>query len=136
MPPAGSGTKIELKSSLFYFWVDINRKGKLKKRCTLQLREKQHKDKPLLRLDLIGPPHDNPPGSYDLAGQVIPCPHLHIAYPEYGDSIAYPLEHNYANMYLTKEELEDMVILLRKFLERCNVGNIADYIYEEQIELL
>jgi len=136
IPPMGKATKVELKSSLFYFWVDVNRKGRLKKRCTLQLREKQHRDKVLLRLDLVGPPHQNPPGSYELADQTIPCPHLHIAHPEYGDSIAYPLNHNYAKMYLSKEEFEDMVTLLTKFLERCNVANINDYTFEEQIELL
>lgn len=135
IPPAGNASKIELKSNLFYFWVDVNRKGNLKQRCTLQLREKQHRDKPLLRLDLLGPPHLNPPGDYELANKRIPCPHLHIAHPDYGDSIAYPLEHTYAKMYLAEEELADIVLVLRKFLDRCNVGNINDYSYEEQVEL-
>lgn len=136
LPTEGNADKLELKSNLFYFWVDVNRKGRLKRRCTLQLREKQHKDKPLLRLDLTGPPHQNPPGTHQLAGQIIPCPHLHIADPDYGDSIAYPLDHNYAKIYLTEEELEDIIALLIKFLERCNIGNINDYTYEEQGELL
>lgn len=136
LPNAGNSHKLELKSNLFYFWIDVNRKGRIKRRCTLQLREKQHKDKALLRLDLIGPPHPNPPGSYELAGKIIPCPHIHIAHPEYGESIAYPLDHNYAKMYISEEELEDMVTLLIKFLERCNVANINDYTYEEQGELL
>lgn len=136
IPPTGSAKKVELKSNLFYFWVDVNRKGSLKNRCTFQLREKQQRDKVLLRMDLVGPPHQNPPGTYELAGQIILCPHIHIAHPEYGDSVAYPLDHNYAKMYLTKEELEDMVASLTKFLERCNVGNISDYTYEEQVELL
>jgi len=66
---------------------------------------------------------------------VIPCPHLHIAHPDYGDSIAYPLDDNYAKMYLTEEELKEITVILRKFLERCNVGNINDYNYEYQAEL-
>lgn len=136
LPEAGKSDKIELKSNSFYFWVDINRKGRKKPQCTFQLREKQHKDSPLLRLDIIGPDHPNPPGDFPLAGRVIPCPHLHIAHPDYGDSIAYPLDDNYAKMYITDEELHEIDTLLKKFLERCNVGNINDYNYEYQTELL
>src|SRR5699024_6865527 len=87
IPLMDNATKIESKSSLFYFWVEVNRKGRLKKRYTLQLMEKQHRDKVLLRLDLVGPPHQNPPVAYELADQTNPCPHLHMAHPEDGDSI-------------------------------------------------
>lgn len=135
-PLAGDYKRIELKSNNFYFWIDVNRKGRKKSRCTFQLREMQHRDKPLLRLDLVGPPHPNPPGDYDLAEQIIPCPHIHIAHPEYGDSIAYPLDHNYAKICLTEDDLSDMIILLTKFLKRCNVADIHDHTYQEQVELL
>lgn len=136
IPEMGHSNRYELKSSLFYFWVDFNRKGRKKPKCTLQLREQQHKDMPLLRLDILGPPHPNPPGDFPLANQVIPCPHIHISHPDYGDSIAYPLDDNYAMMFLTKEELEDLSLILIKFLGRCNVGNISDYNYEYQPELI
>lgn len=136
IPNSGDSDKLELESSSFYFFVDINRKGNKKPQCTFQLREQQHKDKPLLRLDIIGPPHTNPPGDYPLAGEVIKCPHLHIAHPEYGDSIAYPLEHEFAKIYLTENELNEITTLLKKFLERCNVGNINEYTYNYQTELL
>jgi hypothetical protein len=117
------------------FFKQSNRKGRKKPKCTFQLREQQHKDKPLLRLDILGPAHPNPPGDFPYTGEIIYCPHLHIAHPEYGDSIAYPLNNVYAKMYLTEEELKEIEILLRKFLERCNVGNINDYTFNYQSEL-
>ncbi|NCU16829.1 DUF6978 family protein [Pallidibacillus pasinlerensis] len=135
IPKKGESLKLELKSTSFYFFIDINRKGRKKPKCTFQLREHQHKDKPLLRLDILGPAHPNPPGDFPYAGEIISCPHLHIAHPEYGDSIAYPLNNVYAKMYLTEEELKEIEILLRKFLERCNVGNINDYTFNYQSEL-
>lgn len=135
IPRSGDSLRLELKSSSFYFFVDINRKGRKKPKCTFQLREQQHKDKSLLRLDIIGPAHPNPPGNYPLAGEIIPCPHLHIAHPEYGDSIAYPLDHTYANMFLTEEQLTEIETLLIEFLKRCNVANINDYIFNYQSEL-
>lgn len=136
IPERGESHKIELKSNSFYFWVDMNRKGRKKPKCTFQLREKQQKDTPLLRLDILGPPHPNPPGDFPLANEIIPCPHLHIAHPDYGDSIAYPLNHSYAKMFITNDQLKEIDILLRKFLERCNVGNIDEYSYDYQIEFL
>lgn len=136
VPLAGEAKKLELKSSLFHFFIDINRRGRKKARCTLQLREKQHKDTPLLRLDLVGPPHPNPDGNFPLAGIEIPCPHLHIANPDYGDSIAYPLNNNYAKMYLTEDQLLDIAFVLKSFLDRCNVVNTHEYRFECQTELL
>lgn len=135
-PNQGKSKKIELKSNSFYFWIDINRKGNKLKKVTLQLREQSRKEIPLLRLDLLGPDHPNPEGDFELAGQIIPCPHLHIAHPDYGDSIAYPLDNTYANMYLTDEQCNDMVFVLQRFLNRCNAANIRDYSYNYQEELL
>lgn len=127
IPDSGQKDKIELKDSKYLFTVDLNRKGHRKPKCTFQLRENQNKDYPLLRLDLIGRTHVNPPGDYPNANEEIPCPHLHIAHPDYGDSIAYPLDDNYARMFLTEEEIEDLAKVLKSFLERCNVGNINEY---------
>lgn len=135
LPPQGKQDKLNLKSSGYYFFVDINRKGKNKKKFSLQLREKFHKTSPLLRLDLVGPDHPNPFGDFPHANENIPCPHIHIAYPEYGDSIAYPLNDTYARMFLNDDDLKDAVIVLKKFLERCNVGNVNEYEYHEQQNL-
>jgi hypothetical protein len=115
--------------------VDINRRGRKSSRFTLQLRNKRFRDSPLLRLDILGADHPNPPGNYPLAGELIPCPHLHIAHPEYGDSIAYPLNSEYAKIYLTDDELEDLVVILKRFLERCNVTNLSDFKFSQQTEL-
>lgn len=136
IPEKGFYDTLELKNTNFLFIVDINRKGRKKPKFTLQLRDRQHKEYPLLRLDLLGPDHPNPEGDFPLAGQLIPCPHLHIAHPEYGDSIAYPLNEEYTNIYLTEDELADLALVLRKFLQRCNVGNITEYIFDYQAELI
>jgi hypothetical protein len=132
IPIAGERNRIELKSNSYLFTVDLNRSGHKKPKCTFQLREQQQKDQPLLRLDLIGRTHVNPPGNYELAGEEIPCPHLHIAHPEYGDSIAYPLNNNYAKIFLTENEQKDLIKVLKSFLERCNVENIETYKYSYQ----
>ena len=136
IPEKGSYDKIDLKSKHFSFIVDVNRRGWKKPQFSLQLRNKAYKDQPLLRLDLIGAPHPNPKGDFPYAGQEIPCPHLHIAHPEYGDSIAYPLDSEYAKMYLTKEQLEDLVYVLKEFLKRCKMANVNDLEYEYQVDLL
>ncbi|MCM3663486.1 hypothetical protein M3204_03670 [Mesobacillus subterraneus] len=136
LPEKGFYEKLDLKSSEYQFIVDVNRKGRKKPKFTLQLRSKSNKDYSLLRLDILGPDHPNPEGDFPFSGEVIPCPHLHIAHPEYGDSIAYPLNNEYANIYLTKTQLEDLVEILKTFLKFCNVGNIEDIQYEYQIELI
>lgn len=132
IPNSGEQDRIELKSNNYMFFVDLNRGGHKKPKCTFQLREQQNSDSPLLRLDLIGRTHPNPPGDYPYANEEIPCPHLHIAHPEYGSSIAFPLNTTYANMYLSDEDIENLVIVLTKFLERCNVGNISEYDFNMQ----
>ncbi|PAD21651.1 DUF6978 family protein [Terribacillus saccharophilus] len=136
IPVVGNKMKLELKSDKHLFLIDVNRAGHKKPKCTYQLREQQQKDFPLMRLDLLGPTHKNPPGDFELADQDIPCPHIHIADPEYGTSIAYPLNHKYANMYLTDEETKDLALVLQKFLKRCNVGNFLDYNISYQPDLI
>lgn len=136
IPSSSEKGIIELKSKNHLFIVDMNRNGHKKPKCTFQLRNQENKDQPLLRLDLIGRNHTNPPGDYHLAGQTIPCPHIHIAHPDYGDNIAYPLNDTYAKMYLTDEEINDLMIVLQEFLKRCNVGNIDSYNFQLQDNLL
>lgn len=135
IPSSGNSDKIELKSKKYNFTIDLNRQGHLKPKVTFQLREQQYKDFPLLRLDLIGRPHLNPPGDFPYANERIPCPHLHIAHPVYGTNMAYPLDSDYANIVLNEEEKENIVLALKEFLIRCNVGNIAEYTFTEQNSL-
>ncbi|AMQ06786.1 DUF6978 family protein [Sporosarcina psychrophila] len=136
IPENGSYENLDLKSSNFSFIVDINRRGRKKPKFTLQLRDQRNKDNPLLRLDMLGPDHSNPDGSFPYSGEVVPCPHIHIAHPEYGTSIAYPLNEEYAKMYLNNEQIDDLVLILKEFLKRCNVGNIEDIDFEYQAELI
>ncbi|WP_371390314.1 hypothetical protein [Sporosarcina sp. OR05] len=136
IPADKTADRLELKDHSYYFWVDINRKGHRLKKLTLQLREQQRKELPLLRLDIYGPPHQNPEGDFPLAGEIIPCPHIHIAHPEYGISIAYPLNNTYAKMLIPNVMIDDALVVVKEFLRRCNVGNIDDYTYTYQTELL
>ncbi|WP_115751743.1 DUF6978 family protein [Listeria kieliensis] len=127
LPDNGNKSSLKLRSNLTTFTVDLNRAGRKAPKCTFQLREDLHRDIKLIRLDLCGPAHENPNGDFEYANQVIPCPHIHIADENYGDSIAYPLNENYAKMYLTSEELEDIAIVFRRFLERINVAQLDEF---------
>lgn len=126
LPLKGQYKKIKAHSTNYSFIIDINLKGRLG-HITLQLRNSNHQDKPILRLDITGPAHKNPEGDFEGAGKIIPCPHMHIADPLYGDSIAYPLDHENVKMYLTNDELSDLVIILRQFLNYINTANINDF---------
>lgn len=135
IPNHGTQTNLNAKSRTNHFIVDINRKGNRLPKFTLQLREKSNKELALLRLDILGPAHPNPIGDFPFSGEVIPCPHLHVAHPDFGSSIAYPLNNEYANIYLNEAEISDLILILHRFLERCNIGNIQDYQYLKQNEL-
>ena len=53
------------------FLIDVQRKGRIKlTKCTYQ--ERYQYTEILLRLDVDGPPHENPDG------EVVLCPHIHI----------------------------------------------------------
>jgi len=137
LPLIGEYHKLKADSSKYSFLIDINRKGR-KGYLTLQLRNSNYQDKPLIRLDISGPAHKNPEGDFEGAGQIIPCPHMHIATEKYGDSIAYPLDHESINLHLTYNMLHDLVIVLRNFLKYINTGNINDFYfhYQDQLNLI
>ncbi|MCT1903827.1 DUF6978 family protein [Oceanobacillus sojae] len=99
------------------------------------MRDKSFKDYPLLRLDIIGPPHINPEGEFPYAGERIECPHIHIAEERYAAKRAYPLNEEYAKMYLTNDQLSDLVEILKEFLKYCNVGNTNTINFSVQEEL-
>ncbi|PAV27674.1 hypothetical protein CIL05_20700 [Virgibacillus profundi] len=134
LPLLGEYKRLEANSSNYSFVIDINRRGR-QGYLTLQLRNLNFQDKPITRLDISGPSHKNPEGDFELSGQIIPCPHIHIAKEGYGDSIAYPLDHHNIKLHLTNEALHDLVIILRKFLEFINIGNLNDFEFYHQNQL-
>jgi MoaA/NifB/PqqE/SkfB family radical SAM enzyme len=111
-PPAGTATRIELKSNdhRVDFLVDVNRKGRIRlSKCTFQ--ERYAVVEILLRLDVDGPPHENPDGD------LIPCPHLHIYREGFGTKWAIALPQDFTNT-------TDLPKTLREFLEYCNVQKV------------
>lgn len=124
----------EAKSSHNTFIIDINRRGR-RDYLTLQMRHGIMKNKILIRLDLTGPSHTNPKGDFPLAGEKIPCPHMHIAKEGYDDRIAYPLEHKYVKMFFSKEELKDFTLITKKFLKYINIANTNNITIWEQKSL-
>lgn len=136
LPELGFQEALDLKNTNYDFTLYLNRKGRKSSKFTLQLINDNYKSRPLLRLDIFGPAHQNPEGDFPHAGETIPCPHLHVADPDFGLSIAYPLNGEYANMYLTEQEISDLVLILKRFLERCNVANIDSHNYHHQMEFI
>lgn len=111
-PRAGTAVQIEVKSSddRESFLIDVNRKGRIRiSKCTYQ--ERYAIVEILLRLDVSGPPHENPDGN------VIPCPHLHIYREGFGTKWAQLLPSNFTNT-------NDLAKTLREFLAYCNVKDI------------
>lgn len=112
-PLSGQSSRWEVKSDdgRESFLVDARRKGKIKlSKCTFQ--ERYRVIEILLRLDIDGPPHDNPDGTE------VPCPHLHIYREGFADKWAFPLP---AGAFT---DTSDLVKTLREFLEFCKVQNI------------
>lgn len=111
-PAAGNFLQLELRSDDEHesFLVDVNRRGKIKlTKCTYQ--ERYAVVEILVRVDIDGPPHENPDGT------LIPCPHIHEYREGYGDKWARPLPPNFSNP-------SDLVVTFRDFLKFCNVGKI------------
>lgn len=110
-----AGEAVELKAASAdgreAFLIDVNRRGKIKvSKCTYQERYKVIEI--LLRLDVDGPPHENPDGTE------VPCPHLHIYREGYATKWAYSIEGKpFTNT-------ADLVQTLRDFLVYCGVKNI------------
>jgi hypothetical protein len=90
-----------------HFKIDANRKGRVKPdtKCTYMMRYELTEI--LIRVDLDGPPHDNPDG------ETIPCPHVHIYKSGYADKWAYPLP---AQEF---PAIKDLVATFKDFLCYC-----------------
>lgn len=133
MPTFRYASKLDLKSNNYNFVFDISRKGHKRPKCTFQLREKRNKEKPLVRIDIIGRPHHNPKGNFKWADKDIPCPHLHRAdFPHFGTHVAVPLLENNGNFQLSQDELTDLCECLKKALQFLNVRNVNKYKFQEQ----
>ena len=111
-PCSGSAQELEVKSSdgREVFLIDINRRGRIKiSKCTYQ--ERYNVVEILLRLDIDGPPHQNPDGTD------VPCPHLHIYREGYADKWAQSIPADFTNP-------ADLIATLKEFLVYCRVQNI------------
>lgn len=77
---------------------------------------------PLVRIDIIGRPHQNPDGDFKWANQVVKCPHLHRAdFPKYGTHVAVPLLKDNGNFKLSEQDLNNLILCLKKSLKFLNV---------------
>jgi len=113
LPDPGLMTQLEVKSEdgRESFMIDVNRRGKIKvTKCTYQ--ERYQVVEILLRLDVDGPPHENPDG------EVIPCPHLHIYKEGFADKWAYAINTTDFN------NTSDLAMTLVDFLRYCKVRDI------------
>ena len=111
-PFAGDYLQLELRSDdeRESFLIDINRRGKIKlTKCTYQ--ERYEVIEILVRVDLDGPPHENPDGL------VVPCPHIHVYREGFGDKWAKPLPKEFADP-------ADLAVTLRHFLKFCKVAKV------------
>jgi hypothetical protein len=112
-PVGGDAIQVDAKSQdgRESFIFDVNRKGariRLSK-CTYQ--ERYAVVEVLLRLDVDGPPHENPDG------QEVPCPHLHVYREGFGTKWAQPLPPDFT-------DTSDLVGTLREFLRYCKVDRV------------
>lgn len=111
-PASGTAAQIEVKSTddRESFLIDVNRKGRIRlSKCTYQ--ERYAVVEILLRLDVGGPPHENPDGN------VISCPHLHIYKEGFGTKWAYAIPIEFT-------DTTDLVKTLIEFLNHCKVKDI------------
>ncbi len=116
-PRAGDRLQMQLKSTdgREEFLVDVNRRGRIRlTKCSYQ--ERYAVVEILLRLDVGGPPHENPDSS------VVPCPHLHVYREGYADKWANALPPAF-----TKPS--DLVKTLQDFLRYCNVDVVPQIQY-------
>ena len=75
--------------------------------------ERKEKELPLVRIDIIGRPHQNPDGTH----------------------VAVPLLKDNGNFKLSEQDLNDLILCLKKALKFLNVENINEYQFQEQSSL-
>ena len=126
-PTAGDRLSIPLVSpdKRENFMLDITRATIRLTKATYQNRARQAII--LMRLDLDGPPHSNPEdlptgSGYQwlapYAGQITPCPHLHVYVEGYGDKWAIPTPvTRYPNV-------QDLFSTFEAFMAHCNITRL------------
>ncbi len=122
-PVARSSIVVELESvdGREEFLLDVNRKGRTIRvaKCTYQTRYMV--TVVLVRLDLDGPPHRNPPGPAPLPHLTafeaieLPCPHLHVYVEDHDVHWAMPAP---IHAFSLTGDLHDT---LQDFYRYCNV---------------
>jgi len=113
-PVPGEIRQLEAKSKDLResFLFDVNRRGRIRvTKCTYQ--ERHAVVDILLRLDVDGPPHQNPDG------EVVPCPHLHVYREGFADKWAFPLPTDFTAS-------ADLVRTLQEYLRFCHVNSIPE----------
>ena len=67
---------------------------------------------------------------------MVKCPHLHRAdFPKYGTHVAVPLLKDNGNFKLSEQDLNNLILCLKKALKFLNVENINEYQFQEQSSL-
>lgn len=136
LPNLGKRDKLHLSGTNYDFYFDLNRNGHRLPKCTFQLRETNHKSDILFRFDLIGREHPNPPGNYPYSRQIMECPHVHFStYKNFGIKVALPLSDPLVRLNISKDDMQNLLICLKKTLHRLNVANINSFIYTEDTTL-
>lgn len=109
IPPVGGSIEVPLVSAnnRESFLLDIYRGRVNLKKVTYQNRVRTAVI--LARLDLGGPPHENPDG------EEISCPHLHIYREGYGDKWATPISED------DFPRTDDLWISLQDFMKYCRI---------------
>ncbi len=109
--PVLQGGRLEIKLNSSdkkeKFLLDINRGRIDLRKITYQNRAR--KVTILIRLDLSGPPHQNPDG------EIIPCPHIHYYKEGYGSKWAVPVPTS------VFDNLDDIFITLDQFMDHCSI---------------
>lgn len=91
------------------YLIDVTRGRRKPTKGTFQTR--YNKSTILLRVDIDGPPHDNPDG------QEVECPHIHIYTEGFDDKWAYPLDQK------LKTNPDDLIEVLIDFFTYNNISN-------------
>lgn len=99
--------KLENKEHKEDFILDVSRGRIDLRKITYQNRAR--KVVILARLDLVGPPHQNPDG------QVIGCPHIHYYREGYGDKWAADLPTDIFT------NIDDIHMTLEQFMQHCSI---------------
>lgn len=99
--------KLENKEHKEEFVLDISRGRIDLRKITYQNRAR--KVVILARLDLVGPPHQNPDG------EIIDCPHIHYYREDYGDRWAVSLPEDVFT------DSDDIHKTLEQFMEHCSI---------------